>query len=283
MTTRTATSTLATCLPLVLLALAGCVLTPAGIQFLELRFALSRTLAAGEEALVHQQVFPAKVVLKKHHVRVSGRVAGAGGLPERLDLLVTSEDADGKVYNRFKLKLDIESDGGFSATGRWKKNIDAATLQSVFVTPIGADLPEDLAVQLCIHTSKQKATLAQAADCSQGVFDLVAANGFDDPGFHELITISGEFPQGLGATAGRQLVVALRDAGRPDLICEIHHPSSGCATVDWDDFGGRRNTPPGGGYFANRVLLATEDGPLELFLNMDLGLGRELDDDFGLG
>lgn len=59
------------------LTLAGCILAKLGIQVLNLEFALSSAIAAGEESLVHVQFFPEKVNLKKQMVRISGRVSGA--------------------------------------------------------------------------------------------------------------------------------------------------------------------------------------------------------------
>lgn len=262
----------------------GCVLTPAGLQLLELHFALSEKLVDGEEALVQQQVLPAEVVLKKYSVRVGGRLSGAVELPERIDVLVTAEDvANGKVYDRFRLKIDIEPDGGFSATGRWKKNIRAGTLLSVFLTPVGADL-ENAEVDLCVHTTKDKTLLAQVADCSPGTFSLPPAFELelDSVGFHEIIEVEGGFPKNLGSTSGRELVVALRDVNRPDQTCPEEVPWDGCASVDWDDVDGTRNAPPGGGYFDNRIRVRTENGPLDLYLNRELGLSREQDDDFAL-
>ncbi len=53
---RTTSWTLATPLTGGLLVLAGCILTPAGCQILQLSYKLSTTLAAGQESLVHLQV-----------------------------------------------------------------------------------------------------------------------------------------------------------------------------------------------------------------------------------
>lgn len=268
------------------LAVAGCVLVAPGIQILELHFELADELAEGVEALVHQQGLPSEVVLKKYFVRVGGRIAGATSLPERVDVLVTAESADdGKIYNRFKLKAKVDGDGGFAATAKWKKNIEPETLLSVFLTPVGADLAGDLGIDLCVHIAKKKSDLGQIADCAPGTFNLPAAYELelDSVGFHEPITVTGVFPADLGDTAGRELVVALRDEGRPNQVCPEEVPWDGCAAVDWDDVDGKRNAPPGGGYFENKVSMTTEDGRLVLFLNRSLTLERELDDDFALG
>ncbi len=286
MVLRTPNSALALLLSIGALAAAGCILTPAGIQLLELHFGLSETLFEGEAALVHQQVIPGEVVLKKYQVRASGWIRGATNLPDRVDVLVTAEGVDdGKIYDRFKLKVKIDADGGFSATGKWKKNIQARTLLSAFLTPVGTDLSGDVDIDVCIQMTKLKGTLNQVADCAPGSFNLIATSDPDlqSPGYHEFITVEGAFPADLGATAGRELVVALRDKNRPGQVCPNEVPWDGCASVDWDDVDGARNAPAGGGYFENKLILSTESGRLVLFMNQALGLERELDDDFALG
>ncbi|MDX1502668.1 MAG: hypothetical protein R3325_09920 [Thermoanaerobaculia bacterium] len=267
------------------LALGGCILTPGGVQLLELHFGLSETVVSGAESLVHQQLLPAEVVLKKHQVRVSGLLSGSASQPERIDVLVTAEDAgNGKVYDRFRLKVELRPDGGFSATGKWRKNIRPDTLLKVFVTPVGGDLPEGAEVDLCVHMTRSKAALRDLLDCAPGTLLLPPAFELelDSVGFHELFSEPGAFPKDLGPTAGRELVVALRDVTRPDQQCPDEIPWDGCATVDWDDVAGTRNVPPGGGYFDNRIRVTTESGPLDLYLNRELGLSREQDDDFAL-
>lgn len=207
-------------------------------------------------------------------------------LPDRIEVLVTSEDENGKVYDRATFDARLRDDGGFVVTRKWKKNVDAETTMSVFVTPIGGDLPKGLDVDLCVRVAKQKNTLSRVADCAPGSFDLPAAFELelDSVGFHELISVEGAFPQDLGATDGRELVVALRDVSRPRQTCPRDDvPWDGCASVDWDDVDGKRNAPPGGGYFENKLVIQTEDGKRELFLNRALGISPEIDDDFELG
>ena len=62
-----------------------------------------------------------------------------------------------------------------------------------------------------------------------------------------------------------RLVLALRDVSRPDQRCDREHPLSGCATVDWSDFGGvcdKRHTVSLGAGVRNFFL--SESGSLML-------------------
>ena len=76
---------------------------------------------------------------------------------------------------------------------------------------------------------------------------------------HEVLTDSQTIPEDIAATAGRRLVLTLRDLGRPEETCDREHPLSGCATVDWSDFDGRPNVPPGC-VFEHRLLLQLASG-----------------------
>ena len=89
---------------------------------------------------------------------------------------------------------------------------------------------------------------------ASGELSLAAATSFGTPGFHEVLTSSQTIPEDITATAGRRLVLTLRDLGRPEQRCAREHPLSGCATVDWSDFEGRPGVPPGG-VFEHRLIL----------------------------
>jgi len=99
-----------------------------------------------------------------------------------------------------------------------------------------------------------------------GEFSLPVANAFEDPGFHGTQTLRLRLPAGLGPTAGRRLVLGLRDASRPSQRCGSDHPLSGCATVDWSDAPDRPHVPPGG-VFINSLTLALPTGPRVFFLS----------------
>lgn len=50
------------------------------------------------------------------------------------------------------------------------------------------------------------------------------------------ILVRGTIPDGLEATAGRELIVTLRDASRPDRVCPVDGLGGldeGCVVVDW--------------------------------------------------
>ena len=108
-----------------------------------------------------------------------------------------------------------------------------------------------------------------------GSFEVPAANGFGDPGFHEPFTLTGTVP---GSAAGRsgEVVVRLFDAGRPDQACDRDHPLSGCATIDWSDFENRPGVPDGG-VFDNRLSIASTSGLIDLYLSEGRGLAATPD------
>ena len=108
----------------------------------------------------------------------------------------------------------------------------------------------------------------------EGAFELPAAGGFGEPGFHETINLSGALPDTV-ASAGR-LTVRLHEVTRPNQTCGRNHPLSGCATVDWSDFEDRPSVPAGG-VFDNRLSLATTTGTVDLFLSETLTLASTPD------
>ena len=77
------------------------------------------------------------------------------------------------------------------------------------------------------------------------------------------------------------LVLTLRDLGRPQQGCSREHPLSGCATVDWSDFDGRPNVPPGG-VFEHRLVLQLASGAQAFFLS-DSGSLNEAPDRYKPG
>ena len=98
---------------------------------------------------------------------------------------------------------------------------------------------------------------------AKGTFSLPAAQSFDDPGFHHVVSVTARMP---GAAKGRRLVLLLRDASRPAQTCASEHPLSGCATVDWADFPERPHVPAGG-VFRNALTLQLGTGPRTFFLS----------------
>lgn len=111
---------------------------------------------------------------------------------------------------------------------------------------------------------------------ASGKLELPAAQAFGEPGFHELLGVEGEIPASVSGEEGTRIVLALRDAGRPEQTCDSEHPLSGCATVDWSDDESRPNVPPGG-VFENSVRLDLESGERTFFLSESGGLALEPD------
>lgn len=109
-----------------------------------------------------------------------------------------------------------------------------------------------------------------------GSVDVPGAQSFNDPGFHEPIVLTGTVPAN-GAEQAGQLVVILRDSGRPSQTCDRDHPLSGCVTVDWSDFDDRPGVPPGG-VFDNRLTVVSTTGPVTHFLSERNGLAPQPDD-----
>jgi len=99
-----------------------------------------------------------------------------------------------------------------------------------------------------------------------GQLSLPAAEAFGAPGFHEVLTVTDKLPDILPSTAGKRLVLALRDASRPGQTCSRDHPLSGCATVDWSDDPGRPKVPDSG-VFVNSLTLQLQTGPRSFFLS----------------
>ena len=101
---------------------------------------------------------------------------------------------------------------------------------------------------------------------AEGTWELPAADAFGAAGFHDVLEAAATLPADLGETAGRRLVLALRDVSRPGEVCGSEHPLSGCATVDWSDFEGRPGVPESG-VFENRVSFGTVAGESTLYLS----------------
>ncbi len=108
-----------------------------------------------------------------------------------------------------------------------------------------------------------------------GSVEIPGAQAFGAPGFHEPVLLTGAVPEAAAGVSG-ELVVRLRDAGRPNQTCDRNHPSSGCVTVDWSDFEDRPGVPPGG-VFDNRLTVVSPAGPVALFLSETRGLASEPD------
>jgi hypothetical protein len=108
-----------------------------------------------------------------------------------------------------------------------------------------------------------------------GSVEIPGAGAFEDPGFHEVLVLSGRLPDEVSELSG-QLTVSLKDIGRPEQTCDRDHPLSGCVTVDWSDFEGRPGVP-GGGVFDNHLNLVSASGPVEFFLSETNGLASTPD------
>ena len=108
-----------------------------------------------------------------------------------------------------------------------------------------------------------------------GSIQIPAASAFGDPGFHEAFVLTGTVPEAVAGVSG-ELVVRLRDVGRPNQTCDRDHPLSGCATVDWSDFEDRPGVPSGG-VFDNHLNVVTTSGAVELFLTERRGLATTPD------
>lgn len=109
-----------------------------------------------------------------------------------------------------------------------------------------------------------------------GSVTIPGARAFEDPGFHEVVVVTGIVPDAAAGLSG-QLVIGLRDVGRPEQTCDRDHPLSGCVTVDWSDFEGRPGVP-GDGVFDNRLNVVSAAGAVELFLSEDRGLAATPDE-----
>ena len=107
-------------------------------------------------------------------------------------------------------------------------------------------------------TPSDSSGLSSVVVLAQGVLTVPAATSFDTPGFHETYELVLAVPADIGSTLGSRLVLALRDVSRPDQRCDREHPLSGCATVDWSDFGG---------VFDNRLTLSLGAGERNFFLS----------------
>lgn len=109
---------------------------------------------------------------------------------------------------------------------------------------------------------------------TSGSFRLPAAGAFGEPGFHAAFQITAALPDTLGPTTGLTLVLELRDLTRPTVTCSTPHPTSGCATVDWDDFPDRPATPASG-LFLNRLRVAAGGGTRDFFLRKTMTLADD--------
>lgn len=143
----------------VLIGATGCVLTAKGFQAISLDFKLAEALVAGEPTEVHTSFYPRQVQMKGFLLRVSGNLQPAGGaaLPSQVKVSVVNADAtSGNVSLRFNQTVRVDSDGNFNTTKKWKKNINGNTMQTVVVEVVGADVPADSQIWLCIDAAKKK-------------------------------------------------------------------------------------------------------------------------------
>jgi len=101
-----------------------------------------------------------------------------------------------------------------------------------------------------------------------GTAQIKAAQSFNDPGFHEVLSVAASIPD-LGEfadTTGSSIVVSLWDTSRPGQTCNQDHPLSGCITIDWSDAPDRPGVPESG-VFNNQIRFASAGGPVDLYLS----------------
>ena len=124
-----------------------------------------------------------------------------------------------------------------------------------------------LSFGVLLTTASLCATPVQGQVIASGQFELREGIQFKQFSFRHTV------PLGLGSTTGRQLAVRLRDVTQPDRTCEIDHPLSGCATIDWPLPEG--TVPLVDENFRNLVAVETANGLLEFHLRMDDGLSSQ--------
>ena len=104
-----------------------------------------------------------------------------------------------------------------------------------------------------------------------GTLRLPAALDRGDVGEHQEYIVNRRLPEDLEPTSGRTLVIELRDATRPALICTDDEPEAGCATVDWSAEPGLPGVPANG-LFINRLEVELAFGAVEYYLSRTLRL-----------
>jgi hypothetical protein len=106
---------------------------------------------------------------------------------------------------------------------------------------------------------------------ASGTLVLPAAIDQNDAGSHEVFVVLQALRPDLMATSGRELVVALRDAGRPGQQCPSDEPEDGCASIDWSDDPASPRVPADG-RFLNRLRVELDTGVKDLYLSRDFRL-----------
>ena len=118
-----------------------------------------------------------------------------------------------------------------------------------------------LALALLLALSTPSQLTAQVL--AEGEVDLFFSTGPGSPNFNSPITQMHTVPADIGPTAGRLLVLSLRDSSRPEQFCDPEDPTGGlfegCAVVDWP-FAGRRGI--------NLVELELDEGSRTFHLRM---------------
>ena len=104
-----------------------------------------------------------------------------------------------------------------------------------------------------------------------GELRVPAAIDSDEPGFHEVFFVLQRLRPDLAPTAGRRLVVTLRDLTRPGQQCASDEPEDGCVTIDWSADPAEPRTPANG-LFVNRLRLTLEAGERDYFLSRTMAL-----------
>lgn len=94
------------------------------------------------------------------------------------------------------------------------------------------------------------------------------------PNLYSEFELVHQIPAEVGPTAGLTLVVALRDAGRPEQTCPHSAPNSGCVVVDWSPI---VELDDGTRQFDQTVTLDLDSGPRTFFLYSDLSLRPQRD------
>lgn len=113
-----------------------------------------------------------------------------------------------------------------------------------------------------------------AQTLASGLFDLPRSTDPGHPDFNSALTANHTLPAGLPTTMGSEIHVRLRDASRPDKVCDLDDDFgdlfNGCAAVDWP-FQDRRSI--------NLVEVETDQGLVTLHLRMNDGLSLDPEPD----
>ena len=131
-----------------------------------------------------------------------------------------------------------------------------------------------IAVSAAIALAALAATPLSGQRLDGGSFVVEATNNPSN----QNVLVSGTIPVGVGATVGRDLIISLRDATRPEQVCPddgLGGISEGCLVVDWPAM------IPDPEPFPNRVTLDSTGPPLTLHLKRNFRLEAQPHPPFG--